>query len=318
MANSIKTSEILKKILRMFICIYPTNGEFEGWIHRDTMKRSAIITGFMVFFVAAAWPLQAVAGAGGVEADVTCRIVAGDNGSVVISGELTNPGEVAFEYARVYLFFGDFSEAFENLPAIPPGGHETFHARFDASAWIPGTYTIVVMADVEDRFGARHRFYHPFSARVKMPVKYDRRPLLDVASHPVRFNPKAFGGRDRCIRLALANRHHAPVTATITPYLKDGYHAERGAYRATVEPGGKPRTLVIPLHAATASVSRFLVDVQYEAGGVHHSLVAAGDILPRSHPVYFRIYLYLAGTVLLGFLLFCWFKSRAPNPAQPD
>ena len=272
-----------------------------------------LVRALTALFVSAAW-LPSAGGVETIQSQITCnsREIGGE--SLRISCTFHSLGSATIYAPAIYLFLGEHVDIIEDNANVPAGERLAFERDVAVSSWPPGDYTVAVAAFYEERSGRRHQAYHLFPVTVGALAQGASGDGLRAAAGPVDYNPKVFWGRSRSIALTVSHMHDAPVSLRVTPYLMDGYRSTRGSYDVTLVPGQEER-LTIPLSFTAPVESRYFLDIQYLFGGRHFSRILSGNIVPRTGPVYFAIYLFFSGGVLGFFLLVCAFRRRRPAAA---
>ncbi len=218
------------------------------------------------------------------------------SGGIAVRYELANTGDEPIQNLTAATFLAMEADQSGDLGEQSPGRKTLYNCELNTASLKPGNYILVTRVDFEDVNGMPHRSYQ-FT-----PINYKTDHVREVSgsvavelSEP-RFNLKSLLQSDGSCRMSLRNKLGIPVRTFATFYLPVGFTTRRPEQIHDLAPG-EEKEVEVPLRIndTPAGVYRFNVVVRTEAGGTHESQRIEKGIWVEEKPVYFRMFLILAG-----------------------
>lgn len=273
------------------------------------MLRSIIATSLLISFLLL---FAGAADCGVIKTTITSWHTVVGPGQIDLRAEIENEGDAAAYKVGATIFMGDWSNRFDNLGDLLPGGTLQFADKYADPEFKPGSYSIVFRVDYEESGGLRHIVYH-FSNLTYLPENNELPPAkLTVSIEPPRFNPKVFWGRTDRIKLILKNENPTPVKALIDLYLPDGFSTEKPAGQLTLAPGEtKSETFSVAAKDLNYSGRPFHLVVRHEIDGRHYTEKITGNFIVEEKSLYLKLYLAGGGLCLVLIFLLSIRKKKS-------
>jgi hypothetical protein len=234
------------------------------------------------------------------------------SGKVAISADVTNTGDEQARFVRIEARMEDSLAASETRDTLDSNG--LFHVALDlGAAPSAGVHTAIVTVFYEDDAG------FPFSTLSTIPLfTADPEAIKESVSVSM---PSVPGRKDGDIGVNIKSPVSTVLTARVTLVLPDPFQCGKPVVKVLLQPH-EEETLHFAFSKTSARLGRYpvIAVLDYDAGGLHHSVATSGriNILPYPGPLSFMQPKYWIAVIIFLIVVFAASQFiRLPDAPLP-